>query len=105
MALIQTHKNASGSAKFTSVATNNLEITSQEGRVLGNENIRDAAAILPGETTINVQKDWQAQPASILVSPTYNAQAWVTNLSATGFTINVNTSPEDTQTIFWWAIW
>ena len=96
---------ASGSAKFASVFTNNLEITSQEGRVLGNENIRDAAAILPGETTINVQKGWQAQPASILVSPTYNAQAWVTNLSATGFTINVNTPPEDTQTIFWWAIW
>jgi hypothetical protein len=96
---------ASGSAKFASVATNNLEITSEEGRVLGNENIRDAAEILPGETTINVQKSWQALPASIVVSPTYNTQAWVTNISEVGFTINVNTPPEDAQNIFWWAIW
>ena len=90
---------ASGSAKFSSVATDSLEITSDEGKVLGNANIRDAVAILPGQTIIDVEKDWPTIPASIVLSPTYNTQAWVTNITENGFTINVNTMPENEEII------
>jgi excisionase family DNA binding protein len=81
----------------------NLNI--KQGVVIGNENIRDVSEISPGQTSVAVQRNWENPPVSIVVTPSYNTQAWITEITSSGFVINVENSPEDTQKIFWWAIW
>jgi hypothetical protein len=81
----------------------NLDI--KKGVVKGNEKIREAAEILPNQTSITIQKEWETPPVSILVTPSYNAQGWVTDITNSGFTINVNKAPTITEKLYWWAIW
>ncbi|MBU0572402.1 MerR family transcriptional regulator [Patescibacteria group bacterium] len=81
----------------------NLDI--KKGVVKGNEKIREAAEILPNQTSIVIQKEWETPPVSILVTPSYNAQGWVTDITNSGFTINVDKSPTITEKLYWWAIW
>ena len=87
---------ASGSARFTDISV---------GRVAGTSDTREAADITPGVTSIIVSKTWPSAPSSILVTPTYNTQVWVSDISQTGFTINVATSPDIPQKLYWWAVW
>jgi excisionase family DNA binding protein len=81
----------------------NLDI--KKGVVKGNEKIREAAEILPDQTSISIQKEWETPPVSILVTPSYNTQGWVTDITNSGFTINVNEAPTIIEKLYWWAIW
>jgi excisionase family DNA binding protein len=81
----------------------NLDI--KKGVIKGNEKIREAAEILPNQTSISIQKEWETPPVSILVTPSYNTQGWVTDITNSGFTINVNEAPTTTEKLYWWAIW
>lgn len=81
----------------------NLNI--KEGIISGNDRIREAIEIEPGEALVTIEKDWDYSPVSILTTPSYKTSTWVTNISETGFTINVSSPPADRQKIYWWAIW
>ena len=81
----------------------NLDI--KKGVVKGNEKIREAAEILPNQTSIAIQQEWETPPVSILVTPSYNTQGWVTDITNSGFIINVNEAPNVTEKLYWWAIW
>ena len=88
---------ASGSAVFDGIETKTIK---------GTEEARGAVDILPAQETIRIEKTWNSTPSAVLVSPSYRTQAWVTDISETGFTINVSETPaEGIQKLFWWAIW
>ena len=88
---------ASGSAVFDGIETKTIK---------GTEEARGAVDILPAQETIRIEKTWDSTPSAVLVSPSYKTQAWVTDVSKTGFTINVSETPtEGIQKLFWWAIW
>lgn len=88
---------ATGSAVFSEIQT---------GKITGSDKERGSIEILPAEDAKLVEKAWEATPAAIFVSPSYNTQAWVENTSQNGFTIRVSSSPESqVQKLYWWAIW
>jgi hypothetical protein len=81
----------------------NLNI--KKGVVKGNEKIREAAEILPNQTSVTIQREWETPPISILITPSYDAQVWVTNITEDGFTMNASNSPQSTEKLYWWAVW
>lgn len=87
---------ASGSASFKDLSV---------GRVSGTSDVREAADIAPGTTSVVISKTWASSPTSVVVTPTYNTSVWVTDISQNGFTINVSTPSESTQKLYWWAVW
>jgi DNA-binding transcriptional MerR regulator len=88
---------ASGSAMFSDIRT---------GKITGSDEERGSIDILPAEDAKLVERVWESTPAAVLVSPSYNTQAWVENSSLNGFTIRVSNAPEsEVQKLYWWAIW
>ncbi|MEE8323868.1 MAG: hypothetical protein V3R57_09630, partial [Candidatus Bathyarchaeia archaeon] len=59
----------------------------------------------PNQTSISIEQEWETPPVSILVTPSYNTQGWVTDITNSGFTINVDESPTTVGKLYWWAIW
>ena len=62
--------------------------------------------IKTGQTDVIVNKTWTEAPVSITLTPEYQTSSWVTEITNTGFKINVNSSPTATESgIYWQAIW
>ncbi len=55
-------------------------------------------------TSIRVDKDWKVAPATINLTPEYRADVWVSDISETGFVINVDPVSSGKK-IYWWAVW
>lgn len=78
----------------------------KEGLIYGNDLIRGKAMITTGATEIRVDKVWLESPISVIVTPEYDTNSWVTEITNTGFKINVSSSPTATESaINWQAIW
>ncbi len=90
---------------------NNIEIDTKgnlnikSGVIIGNDNIRGSETVTAGHTTIQVHKSWDNSPKSVTITPSYNANVWVTNKTKDGFTINVSAAPLEDAQIDWFAIW
>ncbi len=53
---------------------------------------------------IRVAVDWDSAPAVVNLTPSYNTNVWVTDITKSGFTIHVEKVNVD-QRVYWWAIW
>ncbi len=80
----------------------NLEL--RERKLIGNDSFSGSVPLLKGERTARVDKQWEVQPKSILISPTFKTQYWITDISNSGFTINIDPGSETDQELFWVAI-
>ena len=115
--------------KITIDTKGNLMV--KEGVIAGNSSFRDALTLPAGKDTLQVRmgtecdntsesaKDseentpvcveneatWNQQPVTINVTPTYNTNLWVEDISEEGFTIKVAETSEIDQEIFYMAIW
>ena len=88
---------ASGSAQFANIQTKKLT---------GSDEDRGSLDIMPAEDTKTVQRTWESSPSAVLVSTSYKTQAWVTDITPSGFTIHVSDSPASASgKLFWWALW
>jgi len=76
-----------------------------EGIVAGNSSIRDKEDLEAGKNEIEVKKEWKETPVSITVTPSYETQIWVEDISKDGFRIKVSKVPEVDQNLYWIAIW
>ena len=107
-----------GILKFQSLSENSVQfagntleidtsgsINIKSGVVAGNNEIRGSVTLHAGTKSVNVERNWIKTPASIIVTPRFNTGAWVTNKSAGGFTINVDTEVNFDQNIDWMAVW
>jgi len=81
----------------------NLKITS--GVIFGNASFRGFSIVKSGETSARVEKEWPSSPAVVNITPTWNTNVWVTDISEGGFNINVNQAPGEDKEVFWFAIW
>ena len=103
----------------------------KEGVIAGNSSFRDALMLPAGKDTLQVrmgtecdntsesaqdseentpvcvenEATWNQQPVTINVTPTYNTNLWVEDISEEGFTIKVAETSEIDQEIFYMAIW
>jgi hypothetical protein len=77
----------------------------EHGRVLGNDSMRDAVDVNAGQTTINVTQNWDSVPVSITATASYDSYVWIDNITTTGFTIHIKTSPTSRSKIYWTALW
>jgi len=76
-----------------------------EGVIKGNKSFRDAVVLAVGETVIDVPKQWESAPTSVVVTPSYNSKVWVDQISANGFVIHIDTPSTKEETLYWIAIW
>jgi hypothetical protein len=81
----------------------NLEI--QQGIFKANDKIRGSETLSAGQTTINVTKTWNDAPITITANASYDSYVWISNITPTGFTINVKNAPSGNEKIYWNAIW
>lgn len=61
-------------------------------------------SVFATQTKINVNQEWDVPPASITLTPEYQASVWVSDISKDGFVINAS-SINSNKRIFWWAVW
>jgi len=81
------------------------DLTIEKGKIKGNDNIRGAEKIISGQTSIEVKKTWDTAPVSITTTTSYDSYVWITNLTETGFTINVKNAPSKDEKVYWTAMW
>jgi len=81
----------------------NLEI--KQGIIAGNSSFRDETLIEVGQNSVRVEKEWEQEPVTINLTPSYNTTVWVTEIDNSGFTINVANYPDKQEKIYWLAIW
>ena len=93
---------ASGSAEFSQVKTSDLAV---DGTLEGNENIRGVVTLLPGKSKVTIFIDWPTPPLSITANASYDSYVWIDKINESGFTLNVGSSSEEEENIFWQAIW
>jgi hypothetical protein len=75
------------------------------GKVTASSEAREAVDIPAGQTEVAVLKTWTAPPNSVLVTPSYNTQAWVSDITQMGFILHVASPAETPQKLYWWAVW
>lgn len=95
-----------GSLDFT---TNNTVEMASPNQFKGNNNMRGVATMLNGQTTIAVVfgTEWEAAPVAVIVTPKADIGAlryWVASISATGFTITVNSAVGADKDFMWVAL-
>jgi len=80
-------------------------ININEGHIAGNASFRDSLDIAEGESSVRIEREWEATPQTITATPNWNANIWITDRDETGFIINFSEpSPVDAK-IDWLAIW
>lgn len=110
--------NAIGRLKLQSLALDSIEFVGgsiemdkngnlniKKGVIVGNDKIRGSEPITVGAAAIKVEKAWDSTPTSIVVTPTYGAYAWISEVSRSGFSINVSSPPTKDEYLNWFAIW
>ena len=86
--------------------TQNGNLVLKEGLIVGNDNMRGSITLSSGDTSIYINRDWENIPSSVVVTPNYNTNVWITEKSERGFKINFATpAPESNASIDWMAIW
>ena len=75
-----------------------------KGIIKGNDKFAGQVSIPAGQTEIRVSKSWTSVPASVVLTPSYNTHAWTTRIDETGFTVMVDSVPDNDQTVSWIAI-
>jgi hypothetical protein len=81
------------------------DLTVGKGKIVGNDSLRGRAQIKAGDRSVRVERDWQSEPSTVQLTPSYNTKAWIEDLSRTGFTIQVEQPPATDKDIHWLAIW
>lgn len=76
--------------------------TIQAARFAGSDESR--GSVFATGTTISVPQNWDVPPASITLTPEYQAQVWVSDITTEGFVIHSSVS-NPSKRIFWWAVW
>ncbi|HNT30362.1 MAG TPA: hypothetical protein PKL83_05415, partial [bacterium] len=71
----------------------------------GTDESRGTVKMGAGESTYRVSRTWKEQPNHIQVTPTYETNVWVTDLSADGFVIHVSRPAAGGQEVYWDAMW
>lgn len=79
------------------------DIVLEKGKIQGNDSFTGSATVPHGKTKVVITKAWDESPASIIATPTYNTRTWVSDISKSGFTINVDSSNNLDQPIYWVA--
>ncbi|MBI3343171.1 hypothetical protein HY032_03365, partial [Candidatus Gottesmanbacteria bacterium] len=73
--------------------------------IVGSDKIRGNAPIDPDSQVVLVERVWGKVPSSVNVTPSYDTTTFVTDLTATGFTIHVGTPPKKKEELYWQAWW
>ncbi len=79
------------------------DIVLEKGKIQGNDSFTGRVTVPHGETKVVVEKKWDNPPISIIATPSFNSRSWVSDISKTGFTINVDSSAFDDKEIYWVA--
>lgn len=74
------------------------------GQIIGNSSFVGSATIPAGKTSVRVDREWKRPPASVHLTPQFNTNAWVTDVTEDGFTIMVDNAPLQTREIYWQVI-
>lgn len=77
----------------------------EKGIISGNASFVGNVIVPKGETTVAVTKAWNKKPGSIILTPSFDSKVWVTDVSATGFTVHVDQSADADRTVNWIAFW
>jgi hypothetical protein len=97
-----------GTVKIDPTGTISLQtgdIILQQGKIIGNANIRGTENLAAGQMSIVVHKSWDTAPTTITATAGYDSYVWIDSVTADGFTIHVKTAPTATAKIYWNAIW
>jgi hypothetical protein len=87
------------------IALGNIDLSKGTGKILGNSSFRDTAVVPAGADHVVIQRTWDSAPVSITVTAGYDTGVWVENVTKSGFTIRVKTSPSTNANVYWLAIW
>ncbi|HNT30292.1 MAG TPA: hypothetical protein PKL83_05060, partial [bacterium] len=66
---------------------------------------RGRLVIKPGETEIAAIASWPTAPMTVQITPTWETNFWITDITDSGFIIHFSTPPEAESDIHWLAIW
>lgn len=93
------------SGKLLLTKSGDLQINS--GQIAGNSSFRGSVVMPPGKGSIRVSppETWETAPATVNLTPTWNTNVWIKDLSESGFTVNVSQPPAENSRLFWLAIW
>jgi len=77
----------------------------KEGQIIGNETFRGSAMLSSGQQSLVVEQNWSSPPSSILVNTTYYANTKISNLSESGFTVELDKASGKEEMVYWLAVW
>jgi hypothetical protein len=67
-------------------------------------NRNSGQAMIPANaTSVTVSHGLICTPSKVLVTPATNVKAWVSNVTNTSFTINIDTAQSTNVTVYWYA--
>ena len=75
-----------------------------KGIIRTNDQISGRVTLVKNTTEISVERTWTEEPLSIQVTPTFNARAWIKDISKDGFTIVVDGVQTENKEIHWFAV-
>jgi hypothetical protein len=107
-----------GPLKFQPLAIENIDffngkivmdtdgnINLASGHIIGNDTFRGQETLPANTSSIVIDQNWATAPKSIILTPSYDTNAWVENITTDGFTIKVGTTSNSNKNIYWMAIW
>jgi len=75
-----------------------------KGVIRGNDKFAGKVMLPAGQTQIRVDKSWDSDPASIVLTPSFDAKVWTSAVDKNGFTINVDSASIQDENISWIVI-
>lgn len=87
------------------LVVNTFDTLTVTNRIVGSDKIRGVAPIDPDSQVVLVERTWEKVPATVNLTPSYDTTAYVTDLTAKGFTIHVGTPPKKKESVYWQAWW
>ena len=81
----------------------NLDI--KKGQIHGNDSFRGKITLEAGKDEVEVEKNWEKTPLTVVVTPTYTVAISISKVDENGFIIRVEKPPEEDAEIHWMALW
>jgi virginiamycin B lyase len=89
--------------KQGTITLNEGDIDVKQGVIKGNDKFVGIEKLPARQDSIQVHRNWEAQPTTIQVVPDYNTTIWVTDVNTKGFIIHVGT-PRDQDSSLRWSV-
>ena len=74
------------------------------GTIKASEKIAGQITIPAGQSKVRVDKAWDSNPLSVILTPSFNTKVWTSEISKTGFTVNLDIVPEKNEVVSYLVI-